>query len=559
MMTLFIRRSGLLALAAVAAFAAFTPAIIRGEDKPEPKTEAAPNGAGLLRKLIDEQDAEKKKPLREGLLKLGVDGVRDAIKNLSFAEADETGKITLDIKNPDGHTRCNFLRVPGNYDAKKSYPMIVILHGGVFQAEASDAEDFLDFWATQLGEKWSNEVLLLVPAAQVGMTDPKGAWFFDTGMNNVCHVISEIKGRYNVDDDRVFLTGFSDGGAGAYCLAMNRPEPFAGYFPMCGHPMAAAQLGTHCFASNFKGQKIYAINGAKDRGIPAAETEALYKQINEDGADIKYLIDKQAGHDMSYAAIEIPRILDDMVGKWTRTRDGASVDWTCDNPQNGRRGWLSVDALADLGDANAKITPKLYYQVRLGITLPNDPSKPLDQNSPVIVDTVQKGSTADAMGIKKDDKIIKLDDTEVSGFGKLREALTKKHFGDDVTVVVKRGDEEITLKGNFALPVNPEKPTIGRVTGKFADGGASLEVYNVSKLSIWATPETAGKGEVTVTIGGKKTTVALKADAALLLSEFERTRDRKQLFTSRGEVDVCKLLGVEPGKKPTTKPKEEDF
>ncbi len=565
-------RTLLAALAATLWLAlACTPAV-RGDEapKPDPKAEAA----RALRALLDAEGEKAKAPLRDRALKLlkalAHDDRLAALRALPFAEADETGTVTLEIKCPDGHTRPNYLRVPGSYDPKKSYPLLVLLHGGVNGAPVAWAEQLLDYWARFLGDKWKDEVLLLAPAAAVMLTDAKAGWSHDVGMGNVEHVIAEVKTRYNVDDDRVFASGMSDGAAGTFALAMCRADSFAGYLPMVGHPMAVTNWGNHCFAGNMKGQNVFAINGGRDPLVPAADLEALFKQLNQDGIAVSYKFDKQAGHDLSFAAIEFPDILDSKVGKWTRgiyADQLKEIDWSCDAPINGRRAWLSIDALADMGQTNAPVAPVLYYPVRLGITLPRpaDPRKPVEANTPVVVDSVQAGSTADAMGIKQGDQVIKLDDTEIDGFGKLREVLAKKRFGDKVTVVVKRGDKEETLKGEFAMFVlNPDKPLMARVVARVVGAGqVEIQTYNVSKLSLWTGRGLWSKpGTLKVTINGKSVDfdMAKAGDStSLLLAEFERTRDRKREFSGRIEIDVARLLGVEPGKKPVKPPVEEDF
>jgi pimeloyl-ACP methyl ester carboxylesterase len=50
---------------------------------------------------------------------------------------------------------------------------------------------------------------------------------------DVYDVLADVKSRYSVDEDRVYLTGSSMGGGGALWLALTRPDVWAAVAPVC--------------------------------------------------------------------------------------------------------------------------------------------------------------------------------------------------------------------------------------------------------------------------------------------------------------------------------------
>ena len=61
--------------------------------------------------------------------------------------------------------------------------------------------------------------IIIFPLGQRGAT-----WFDRVGMANVLAQLAAVKRRYNVDEDRVFLGGFSDGGSGALSWGFTTPR-----------------------------------------------------------------------------------------------------------------------------------------------------------------------------------------------------------------------------------------------------------------------------------------------------------------------------------------------
>ncbi|PCH51039.1 MAG: hypothetical protein COC20_06085 [Cellvibrionales bacterium] len=115
------------------------------------------------------------------------------------------------------------LYVPETYDHEQSWPVIVALHGGY-----GTGEDYL--WAWLRPAKSKGYIIISPKSLDVtwSVLDPP----LDAESIEAC--IEEVCGEYNVDRQRILLTGLSDGGTFSYLAAFSWPELFAGVAPIAG-------------------------------------------------------------------------------------------------------------------------------------------------------------------------------------------------------------------------------------------------------------------------------------------------------------------------------------
>lgn len=108
---------------------------------------------------------------------------------------------------------------------------------------------------------------------------------------NIVEIIKIIKESYNVDDNRVFLHGLSDGGGGVYYFASHRPTPFAGFIALIGSPHVLRDKHNvfgKTFPGNFVNKPIFAVNAQEDEFFPAESVERLFEAVNSSGGDITF-------------------------------------------------------------------------------------------------------------------------------------------------------------------------------------------------------------------------------------------------------------------------------
>jgi len=161
------------------------------------------------------------------------------------------------------------LSVPLTYQPAKGYGLVVCLHGAGFTGEA-----YLERWQARLGEDY----VLACPTA------PMGAWFTRGAEELVLATIRSVQRRYHIDPDRIFLTGMSNGGIGAWVIGMHDAPLFAGLAPMA----SGLDNVLMPFLANLRSTPIYIIHGAKDQVMPVELSRTITKELTRLGYPYVY-------------------------------------------------------------------------------------------------------------------------------------------------------------------------------------------------------------------------------------------------------------------------------
>ncbi len=175
-----------------------------------------------------------------------------------------TGTIPDERVDAQGRAYNLALSVPPTYQPAKSYGLVVCLHGAGFTGEA-----YLERWQTRLGEDY----VVACPTA------PMGAWFTRGAEELVLATIRSVQRRYHIDPDRIFLTGMSNGGIGAWLIGMHHAPQFAGIVPMA----SGLDRVLMPFLANLRSTPAYIIHGAKDQVMPVELSRAITEELTRLG------------------------------------------------------------------------------------------------------------------------------------------------------------------------------------------------------------------------------------------------------------------------------------
>jgi polyhydroxybutyrate depolymerase len=144
-------------------------------------------------------------------------------------EVDER-RVTVDMT---GRQRSYLAVSPRGIPASDRLPVVMVLHGlGVDAASMSRVADwrsaverdrFHAVFPQGLGDSWNMGPCC--PPANLARVDDLG--FLD-------RVVQDLRDRADVQPERMFLTGFSNGGIMTYAYACARPSVFAAIAPMAG-------------------------------------------------------------------------------------------------------------------------------------------------------------------------------------------------------------------------------------------------------------------------------------------------------------------------------------
>jgi len=161
----------------------------------------------------------------------------------------------------------------------KPSPMIVFLHGS--GERGSDLEKVKAWGPPAIVEKNPD-----FPFIVISPQCPEGQWwniFLLKGM------IDDVLAKYNVDKSRVYLTGLSMGGFGAWELATTFPDYFAAVAPICGG-------GNPLLVSKLKNTPVWVFHGKKDTSVPEQQSAIMVDALKKIGADVEYTVLPEGGH-----------------------------------------------------------------------------------------------------------------------------------------------------------------------------------------------------------------------------------------------------------------------
>jgi len=176
------------------------------------------------------------------------------------------------------------VRVPEGYDPARRYPLILALHGkggrgehmlgylqhvmsgggasgrpqggqdGTQQARANPLDEFIVAAPTDYRAGWFNS-----PMEEAG--DPPA-------------LLKELRRRYHVDTERVYVVGYSMGGHGAFTLATLYADEFAAAVPLAGTLYLPFQQAEPLLLANVLNTPVLAVWGDKDTGDDTQEKAA---------------------------------------------------------------------------------------------------------------------------------------------------------------------------------------------------------------------------------------------------------------------------------------------
>ncbi len=183
------------------------------------------------------------------------------------------------------------LYIPESWDGSSPLPLVVALHGGF-----SHGRDFIWTW---LREARSRRFMLAAPSSR-GITWSILGPDFDSAMLH--DMLDHIKERWAMDEERILLTGLSDGGTYALTRSLDEQSPFTAY--------AAVSGILPPFNLRYAGEKrIYWVHGARDWMFPIWQAKTGYKLLTEAGADVTQVI------------------LPDLYHAYPREHNGAILTW----------------------------------------------------------------------------------------------------------------------------------------------------------------------------------------------------------------------------------------
>jgi len=250
-----------------------------------------------------------------------------------------TGRMDLTRANADGLEHRYVLIVPDDYDPARRYPMAFYLHGGVSRPDPGPGGG----WWRNYDNVTGHDRIAVLP-----LSWPESFWWQASQVENLQGILSDLKRTYNVDENRVYVFGTSDGGTGAYFLAFRYVTPWAAFLPFIGHPgvLFNPSVGTDglMHLANIVNKPMFIVNGETDPLYPVPMVAPFLGAFQRIGADFTFTA-KPGGHDTRWWPEEEENI-ERFVEAHPRSPHPERVQWATERTDRYNRAhWVVIDEL----------------------------------------------------------------------------------------------------------------------------------------------------------------------------------------------------------------------
>jgi predicted esterase len=313
-------------------------------------------------------------------VKRQLETARDYAERLAAGEdpwKERTGAFTKAYRSGVDDTLQPYgLYVPPSYDPAKAWPLLVGLHGSGSNHLLHRRRLF--GLGNEPGEDDYEAIRREIPLPEVGfiVLTPYGrgesAGYNGIAERDVLRALDHVQRAYNVDPDRVHLTGLSMGGGGTWHIGLRYPDRFASISPVCGvadldlMPFAAgwgaldkelaSLTGYTRIAENAFNLQVFVFHGDEDDSVSVVASRRMmeaFERAGLAGKSAHYFELPGVTHfawDFAYREASLFRRVQDI----RRNPFPERVVYSTFSPRYSKAYWLRIDRI-DRGLALARI------------------------------------------------------------------------------------------------------------------------------------------------------------------------------------------------------------
>lgn len=200
---------------------------------------------------------------------------------------------------------------PKDYDPNRKYPVVLFLHGAGERGNDNFAQlkhGMADFASDAMREKYPAFVIApQCPVNERWVEVDWGATKHDmpekpaSPMRLTLGALEQLRKEFSFDADRLYITGLSMGGYGAWDALQRHPELFAAAIPICGG-------GDPKHAAKFAKVPIWAFHGDKDTAVRPERSRDMIAALKAAGGNPQYTEYPNTGHDSWTATYRNPEV-----------------------------------------------------------------------------------------------------------------------------------------------------------------------------------------------------------------------------------------------------------
>lgn len=318
--------------------------------------------------MENQKEFQHHSPLsKKRLEKLKGKEVYEYLKNYNGFLNKKKRDYSIKFKISDTINTSYYVRLPKNYNPKKRYSLLFFLHGAVFSNALTDYQsdyvlgDWNRFYTKYADQ---NELIMVYPSGS-----KKYNWMTpDDGFFMIPAMLKEIKQSINIDDNKVFISGHSNGATGSFSYLMKQQSPFAGFYGFNTKPRVATG-GT--FIKNIMNRSFFNVSTDKDYYYHPDANDSLTMMMKRIGADYQDHRYNGFPHwfpefDESEPAMQL--LFKDLISR-KRNPFPEKIYWECDDLKYGKADWLQVnqlDTLRPRADWHDRLNFDIFKQLVFG-------------------------------------------------------------------------------------------------------------------------------------------------------------------------------------------------
>lgn len=255
------------------------------------------------------------------------------------------------------------LYIPKNYNAHKKTPLYTYLHGAVVNKlqfpEAAHAINGPE--ANLVRNQLNDNCFILYPLGKRSF-----GWIYQQeAFETILQEISYVKSLYNIDDNKVFVGGHSNGGTGAFWFATKKPSCFASFF---GFNFLPASYGSNTTLHNLDNNyTFFGVSGIADKTFPAPVVENIYRTAQEQGLKWENFF-LEGGHLLPFDNKDSIAFIFEKIAAQKRASFPAKLAWETDDIRNGKIDWVEItalDTLAQRAPWHTNLVPTIISENKL--------------------------------------------------------------------------------------------------------------------------------------------------------------------------------------------------
>ncbi|MBI5730323.1 MAG: prolyl oligopeptidase family serine peptidase [Ignavibacteriales bacterium] len=202
------------------------------------------------------------------------------------------------------------LYLPKDYKGRDKYPVMMFLHG------SGERGNNLELVEKHGPPKLINQgkdfpFIVVSPQCPLGIR-----W----KTNELIALLDDIIKNYNVDENRIYITGLSMGGYGTWKLANEIPERLAAIIPICGW----GDTWTICEIGDLP---VWAFHGAKDNVVDPRKSQELVDALKACNGNAKLTLYPEANHDSWTQTYDNPEIYEWLLKQTKDQRKKLNSNW----------------------------------------------------------------------------------------------------------------------------------------------------------------------------------------------------------------------------------------